>query len=434
MSIPEPDGRDSGIRWRILALIVVASFTAYLLRTNLSVVGDRLVSDLGISERQLGLVFSAFAAGYALFQIPGGILGDRYGARRVLALAAVGWGLLTLATGLVPGEPLLATGGIVALLVVLRFLVGVFQAPLYPVTGCGTVANWFPVGGWGLPNGLSSTGLTLGAAATAPLMVWLLDVLGWRGALFMTAPAAFALAAAWWWYVRDYPKDHARVSPGELALIDAGRPPPEPAVARRAWLLALKNRDVLLLTLSYFCMNYVFYLFFNWFFYYLLQVREFGANVAGVLTSAQWILGALGATAGGFVCDRLMRRAGLRWGPRLLAIPALGACALALWFGANATTPAFAITLLCISFGCTQLTESAYWATTIAVSGRHAASAGGILNTGGNCAGIVGGLLVPFVAERVGWTLAVGTGAAAALLGALLWFFVRGDRNAGDAA
>lgn len=423
-------GRDSGIRWRILALIVLASFIAYLLRTNLSVVGERMIADLGMTEQQLGLVFSAFAAGYALFQIPGGILGDRYGARRVLALAAIGWGALTLATGLVPGEPTLSAGAIVGSLVVLRFLVGAFQAPLYPVTGCGTVAKWFPVGGWGLPNGLSSTGLTLGAAATAPLMVWLLGSVGWRGALLVTAPAAFLLAALWWWYVRDYPQQHAKVSPAEQALIDAGRPPAEAESARGAWLIALRNPDVLLLTASYFCMNYVFYLFFNWFFYYLVQVREFGEQTAGVLTSAQWILGALGATAGGFACDRLSRRYGLRWGPRLLAIPALLACAGLLWFGASAPTPLLAISLLCICFGCTQLTEAAYWATTIAVSGRHAASAGGILNTGGNCAGIVGGLLVPFAAERVGWTLAVATGAIAALVAALLWCLIRGDRRA----
>jgi len=422
--------RDSGIRWRILALIVAASFTAYLLRVNMSVVGESVIADVGLSEPQLGMIFSAFALGYAIFQIPGGILGDRFGARRVLAIAAAGWGVLTVLTALVPGNATLSLPVILALFVVLRFLVGAFQAPLYPVTGCGTVSNWFPVGGWGLPNGLSSTGLTLGAAATAPLMVWLVELVGWRGALLVTAPAAFLLAALWWWYVRNYPKDHASVSARELALIDAGRPPPRDEVARQAWRIALKNRDVLLLALSYFSMNYVFYLFFNWFFYYLLQIRGFEPQIAGVLTSAQWILGALGATAGGFVCDRLSRGIGFRWGPRMLAIPSLVACAVCLYAGANAPTAAMTVTLLCIAFGCTQLTEAAYWSTTIAVAGRHASSAGGILNTGGNCAGFVGGLLVPLVAQWVGWTLAVSTGALFALFGAGLWFFIRGDRKA----
>ena len=214
-----------------------------------------------------------------------------------------------------------------------------------------------------------------------------------------------------------------------LELIDAGRPPPEDDVVRQAWRIALKNPDVLLLTVSYFCMNYVFYLFFNWFFYYLVQIREFSAQTAGALTSAQWILGALGATLGGLTCDRLMKRFGLRWGPRWLAIPSLLSCAIFLYAGANATTATTTVVLLCICFACTQLTESAYWATTIAVSGRHAASAGGILNTGGNGAGFAGGLLVPLVAANFGWTFAVSTGAIFALVGALLWCFIRGDRR-----
>ncbi len=425
---PESRSRDSGVRWRILALIVVASFTAYLLRTNMSVVGERVIDDLGLSEAELGMIFSAFALGYAIFQIPGGALGDRFGARRVLALAALCWGLLTVFTALAPGPELLPAGAVLGALVVLRFLVGATQAPLYPVTGCGTVANWFPVGGWGLPNGLSSTGLTLGAAASAPLLVWLMELVGWRGALLVTAPAAFALAGAWWWYVRDYPKDHGSVSRRELEIIDAGRPPPDADVVRQAWRIALKNPDVLMLTFSYFCMNYVFYLFFNWFFYYLVHVRDFGAQAAGAFTSAQWILGAVGATVGGLACDRLMKRFGMRWGPRWLAIPSLLLCAGFLYAGANAGTATAAIVLLCASFGCTQLTEAAYWATTIAVSGRHASSAGGILNTGGNCAGFAGGLLVPMVAAGFGWTVAVSTGALFALAGALAWCFIRGDR------
>jgi MFS transporter, ACS family, glucarate transporter len=424
--------RDSGVRWRILLLIVVASFIAYLLRSNMSVVGENLIDDLGLTEQQLGMIFSAFAAGYAIFQIPGGMLGDRFGARKVLMVAALCWATLTILTALVPGSGVLGAGAIVASLVVLRFLVGATQAPLFPVTGCGTVSNWFPVGSWGLPNGLSSTGLTLGAAATAPLLVWLMEFAGWRGALLITAPAGIVLAAAWWWYVRDYPRDHPAVNKREQHLIDAGRPPPDPAAAATAWRKALANPDVLLLTISYFCMNYVFYLFFNWFFYYLVQVREFSAQDAGILTSAQWILGAIGATAGGFICDYLSKRYGLRWGPRWLAIPSLLLCAVLLYFGANASTVTMTVTLLCICFGCTQLTEAAYWATTISVSGRHCASAGGVLNTGGNCAGFVGGLLVPIVSLNFGWTMAVSTGAAFALIGAVLWCFIRGDRNTGS--
>jgi ACS family glucarate transporter-like MFS transporter len=302
------------------------------------------------------------------------------------------------------------------------------QAPIFPVTG-GTIADWFPTGRWGLPNGLASTGLTLGAAATAPLVVWLMELYGWRASFYLTAPAAFVLAAVWWWYVRDYPRDHARVSPGELALIDANRPPPQSAEERKgAWKAVLKNRDILLLTASYFCMNYVFYLFFNWFFFYLVDVKGFNNQEAGALTAAQWVIGAVGATLGGLTCDRLISRFGLRLGPRILSIPSLVLCAVFLVLGATSASPYLTVSLLCICFGCTQITEAAYWSTMMSVAGRDASEAGGVLNTGGNIVGFVGGMLVPLTAVNFGWPAAVSMGSVFALIGAVLWLFIRGDR------
>ena len=323
---PGAAGRGIPIRWLILALIVLASLVSYVLRTNMSIIGVSMISDLGLTEVHLGMVYSAFAAGYAIFQFPGGVFGGRVGSRAAIAAAAVVWGVLTIATGLVPSSNVASIGLIVVSLIVVRFLVGVAQAPFFPVTG-GTVADWFPVGRWGVPLGLASVGLALGGAA-APMVVWLMDLYGWRGSLFLAAPVAFLLAGVWWWYVRDYPKDHPRVGPRELALIDANRPPPRPhSESKGAWKNVLKNRDILLLTLSYFCMNYVFYLFFNWFFFYLVDVKGFSAQEAGWLTSALWLVGAIGGTLGGFACDGMIARFGLRQGPRYLTIISLIFCA-----------------------------------------------------------------------------------------------------------
>ena len=103
-SIAHPARQAIGIRWIILGLIVAASFASYLLRTNLSIVGETMITDLGMSEFQLGMVFSAFAAGYAIFQFPGGIFGDKIGPRLAITIIAIGWGVLTIATGLIPGS------------------------------------------------------------------------------------------------------------------------------------------------------------------------------------------------------------------------------------------------------------------------------------------------------------------------------------------
>jgi ACS family glucarate transporter-like MFS transporter len=429
-AIPSPsEHQRTHVRWVILALLFMASFVAYVLRTNMSIAGESIMADLGLSQIQLGMVLSAFAWGYAIFQFPGGIFGDIVGSRRALTAIAVLWGILTLATGLVPGTTLASTTFILATLIGLRFLIGVVQAPLFPVACGGTIGNWFPVSGWAFPNGLTSTGLTLGAAATAPLIAWLMATLGWRESFILTAPLAFLIAGVWWWYARDNPADHPRVSKQELDLINADRPPPEQAIeSKTAWKLVIKNRDILLLTASYFCMNYVFYIFFNWFFIYLVDVREFEILEGGYFAAAPWMVGAVAASIGGLWCDRLCKRIGYRWGCRVPGIVGLSLVAGLLFLGATAKDPHLAVLFLSLSFGCTQLTEGAYWAAAISVSGKHAAAATGVMNTGGNVVGGIGALLVPITAEAFGWVPALATGSVFAMIGVGLWLLVRADK------
>ena len=343
---------------------------------------------------------------------------------------AVWWGILTLATGLVPGTTVASTTFILATLIGLRFLIGVAQAPLFPVFGGGTIGTWFPVSGWAFPNGLTSTGLTLGAAVTAPLVVWLMENLGWRESFVLTAPMAFLVAGVWWWYARDDPADHPRVGKQELDLINCGPAVTGTGCRRQNSLedVCSKIRDILLLTASYFCMNYVFYIFFNWFFIYLIDVRQFEILEGGYFAAAPWIVGALAASVGGLWCDRLCKRIGPRWGCRIPGIVGLSLVAGLLFLGATAKNPYLAVVLLSLSFGCTQLTEGAYWAASISVSGKHASAAAGVLNTGGNVVGGIGALLVPITAEAFGWVPALATGSVFAIIGVGLWLFVRADK------
>jgi ACS family glucarate transporter-like MFS transporter len=190
----------------------------------------------------------------------------------------------------------------------------------------------------------------------------------------------------------------------------------------------LRNREILLLTASYFCMNYVFYLFFNWFFYYLVEVRGFEQEQAASLTAAQWVIGAVGATLGGLLCDGMMRRFGARGGGRVLPVIGLVGSALLLALGAWTADPMLAVALLAGCFGFNQLTEASFWATTISVGGRHASACAGVLNTGGNLVGFFGALLVPTIAQALGWPWAIASGALVALIGAALWIWIRGDR------
>ena len=387
-----------------------------------------MIQDLGLTKIHLGIVFSAFAWGYAIFQFPGGVFGDVLGPRKAFTIMAILWGVLTIVTGLIPGPRLLSSAAILVVLVVVRFLVGLAHAPIFPVVG-GVIANWFPVSGWGLPNGLTSTALTLGGAAAAPLIVWLMDNWGWRQAFFLTAPLAFLIAAVSKWYLRDNPGEHRSVNAAELAFIEANRDSAlvSPAEEKGLWKQTLRDRNILLLTASYFCTNYVFYLFFNWFFFYLVDVRHVADHQAGIFTSAQWIAGAVGATLGGFLCDWFAKKYGRRRGFRMVPIPSMILAAITLFLGSAESSSSMAVAYFSISFACTQLTEGSFWAAIASVSGKHASSAGGVLNTGGNAVGGIGAILVPVTAEAFGWTAAVNTGALFAVAAALIWLWIRAD-------
>lgn len=413
------------VRWNILGVLVTIAFVAYVLRTNMSVAGESMMRDLGLSTMQLGMVLAAFNWGYAIFQIPGGLWGDIVGPRRVLTWVLIGCGLANLAIGFVPSPGVGGVGIVLGCLVGLRFLMGVIQAPIFPVFA-GAVRNWFPINGWALPNALGSTGLTLGGAATQPLIAWLASTVGWRQSFILTAPLGFAMAILWWRYGRDYPTEHPGISAQEVEFIRSGRiaaADEDPAV----WKHVLKDRNVLLLTLSYFCMNYVFWMFFSWFFVYLVQVRGFAALEGGFLATVPWLFGAVGAAIGGFWSDAVSRSRGIRVGCRQPALVSLPIVAALLWAGAAADNAYLAVGLLGLCFGGTQVTEGAYWSALTAVAGRHTTAASGILNMGGTVVGGFAALTVPIVAERFGWVASLSTGSVMALIAAALWLLIRPD-------
>ncbi len=413
------------VRWIVLALLCLASFVAYILRINMSIAGEAMMRDLGFSELQLGMVLSGAALGYGLFQLPGGLFGQALGPRKALAILMLGWGILTLVTGLVPGTPAVPAALSLALLVGLRFAIGATQAPLYPISGGISIVDWFPTSSWAFTNGLLTTSLTLGAAAAGPGVAWLAASLGWRQSFLALAPLGALMAALWWWVYRDDPADHERVNRAEIELIRAGRRDAGAPPVSGSWKRTLQHRDVFLITASYFCMNYVFYLFFNWFFYYLVEVRGIPRQIGGYLTGAQWIVGSVAATLGGWLCDRLSVRLGPSAGCRLTVMGGLLTCAPLLVAGAIVANPIAAVTLLSLSFGATQLTDGAYWAAAMRIGGRDAAAVTGFMNTGGNVVGGIGALLVPLVARSFGWMAAVGTGALFAVIAAGLWIWIR---------
>jgi ACS family glucarate transporter-like MFS transporter len=419
--------RPTFARWRVFLLIASSGFIAYVIRGSISTATPAMMADLGLSEIEFGWVASAFLLSYAIFQFPGGVFGDKIGPRKALAIIAALWAIGHILTALAPGPAAASGGFIIGFLIVVRFLNGVVHAPVFPVINV-SISRWFPVGGCALPIGLSSTGLTLGLAATAPAVTWLTINYDWRTSLLIVAPLGFLLSLAWWWYVRDDPADHRGVNAAELELITHGESirelgPMNPP----GWVRILKDRNIVLLTLSYAFSNFLFYSVFSWFPYYLIEIREINATTTGFVTASQWIAAAAGAALGGWLCDWLCKRIDLRWGNRWPIIIGQSGCALFLFIGAYHSSPMIAAAFLGLCFFFQQITEGAYWSSSISIGRRLAGAAGGVINTGANAMGALNALMVPWFASVFGWPFAVASAGIFSVLALVLMLFVRPD-------
>ena len=416
------------VRWKIFAFLFGFGFMAYLQQRAITVAAYQMMPRLGLSQMQIGWLETALLLGYTAMQFPGGVLGQRVGARRMLVFVGLFGLAATLAT---PLAPLLLAGS--ALLVVLcaaQLLLGVSQGPIFPVSA-GVFETWFTEDQWPLVQGLQTMGLGLGAALTPPLIAWLMMSFGWQRALAWSTLPALALALGWAWYGRGTPAEHPDVSAAELAELGAHRAAAvDSGISwQRLWEL-VKNREVLVLTASYLCMNYVFYLLANWCFLYLVQERHFTVLEGGWLASAPPLAAAVGAGVGGKLASVLGTRYGIRWGLAimpLLSLPAAGALQFLAVGAANAYV---AVAALALCFAAVELNEGPYWAAIMHVGRADSMAASGLLNTGGNVGGLIATPVVAYLSGHHQWTTAFVIGAAFALVSGVAWLWVDPTRGA----
>jgi ACS family glucarate transporter-like MFS transporter len=194
------------------------------------------------------------------------------------------------------------------------------------------------------------------------------------------------------------------------------------------WAL-VRNQDVLVLTASYTCMNYVFYLLANWCFLYLVQERHFTVLESGWLASTPPLAAAIGAGVGGKLGSVFGTRYGARRGLRIVPLWSLPAAAVLLFVAVGAGNAYVAVAALALAFAAVELTEGPYWAAIMHVGRADTMAASGVLNTGGNVGGLIVTPVVAYLSGHHAWSLAFAIGAAFALVGAAAWLVVDPTRN-----
>jgi ACS family glucarate transporter-like MFS transporter len=427
MTPPAPSTTaPSSRRWLILAMLFGICVVTYIDRVNISVAARQMMPALGLTDIQMGQIFSAFVIGYALCQIPGGWLGDRWGPRLTLTLAVIWWSIFTGLTALAPTWPLAGILGIVGSLIFVRFLIGIGEAAALPNFN-RTVANWLLPQEQGLGIGIAVGGLGVGSALTPPLTAWIMVNYGWQAAFWLASCLGLLVAALWWFIARDRPPDAARIS------ADGSR---ETARSTQIpWSTFFRTPTLWWLVLSYTCVGYVAYIYLSWFYLYLVNVRGFSVLAGGFYAAAPFLAITVTCPLGGWLTDRAAGRWGVNRGRAVVGGSGMVLSGVTIAAGAMTEGPILALVLLSCGAGFLYLTVGAYWTCTVDLSKAHTGTLSGLMNTGANIGGSLSPTLTPWLAQQIGWTAALSVAAAVALIGGAMWIRIRpGDGLTQDGA
>jgi sugar phosphate permease len=425
------DQRPSNVRWRILAILFAYSFMSWFNRVSMAVAGDEYLMDYcGISEDEMGLLDSAFLLPYAICMTPGGWFTDRF--RPWLALVIMGFGsaIFGALTGMV-GFFLWYGEALWWALAVTRGIMGVFTAPIYPAS-TRVVANWFPFRQRAWVSGLVIGAALIGIASTFFGFGLLIDWFGWETAFVISASITAGVALVWTFYGRSCPLEHSSVNLAEKQLI--GTTPTNAPSAKangngrrsgwKDWLPLLRNRSLVLLTVSYAAVGYFEYLFYFWIRYYFekrLGLPRTDSRLAATIANLAMAVGMFG---GGWFADWSLRRFGYRLGRALVPVVGLLGSAGFLFVGLCATEPRWIVVWFSLAMASVGMCEGPMWATAIELGGRQAATSAGIFNTGGNAGGVLSPYLTPLVSKHFGWPLGISLGGVACLIGVVMWFWI----------
>ncbi|MCY3732427.1 MAG: MFS transporter [Rhodospirillaceae bacterium] len=402
---------------KVLTLLCLMYLVMYIDRVNIATVAPLMSAELGLSNTQMGLIFSAFSIPYAFFQLFGGWLADRFGSRLTLSICGVVVVTATILTGF--------AGGFASLFAA-RLALGLGEGPAFP-TATRAMAIWTPVEQWGFAQGITHSCARIGNALTPPLVAGIVVVASWRASFVLLGLVTLLWVFAWAWYFRDDPKTHRAISAADLATLPQAAAGAKPK--RSVPYLRLARR-ILPVTVVDFCYGWTLWLFLSWiptFFFenYGLDLAASALFSAGVLFS-----GVIGDTLGGVLSDRLLRRTGSLLIARRTVL-LLGFVGAAVFLIPVILVRDLTVSAVCLSlaFFFAELIVAPIWAVPMDIAPRYAGSASGMMNFGFGLAGLVSPASFGYLVDLTGsWVVPFSGSVLLLLLGALLAARLRPDR------
>jgi sugar phosphate permease len=413
---PVETPRPTHIRHVVLGLTVAAYMITYMDRQILAVSRPVIMRDLGISLGTMGSITFAFRIAYALFQIPGGWLGDRFGARRALTAIVTWWSIFT-------GFTAMAWNGVSMLVIQVFF--GMGEAGAFPIA-TRSLARWMRPTERGFAQGVTHAGSRLGAALTPPIVVLIIAGFGWRAAFLVFGLLGVAWSVLWHSYYRNTPEEHAGVNQAERDLIGSGRK----RSAEIPWRKILSHSNLWILAVMYFCYNFNLNVYQDWFPTYLHDSRGMTLAKMGVYASLPLFAGTLGDLGGGWFSDLVLKRTGnVNLSRRWVAIAGFVLSAAATIPAIFSHNPNVSVAFYSLAFFGLEWTVGVSWAIPLDIGGDFAGSVSAVMNTLGNVGGAISAIVVTRAVVYFNWNAPFLITSALCLIAALLFLKIDASRR-----
>jgi sugar phosphate permease len=411
--------RPTHVRHVVLGLTVAAYMITYMDRQVLATTRPAIMEELGISLTAMGWVTFAFRMAYALFQVPGGWLGDTIGARRALTMVVSWWSAFTALTALAWSA---------ASMIVIQVFFGLGEAGAFPIA-TRSLSRWMRPTERGFAQGITHAGSRLGGAITPPIVALaIVPFFGWRAAFYAFGVLGVVWSAVWFFYYRDTPEEHSGVNEAERELIAGGMK--RKATGKVPWGQILSHGNLWVLSVMYFFYNYNLNVYQDWFPTYLRQSKGMTLAQMGIYASLPLMAGVIGDLAGGWFSDTVLRRTGnVNLARRWVAIAGFLVSAAATVPAVLAHDPKVSVMCYCVAFFGLEWTVGISWAVTLDIGGDYAGSVSAVMNMLGNVGGAVAATVVTYTAARYGWNVPFLMTAGLCLIAAVLYLKIDASRR-----